>query len=235
MDNVSIEDDNANGSESLSDDKSVDIHDAIEEAIEREGWVPPRGERWAISDPGVDLSGKWKLISTEQFKQRYDEFLKSLGQPLIVRGAAGLIVGNTREETKQSDGGRSLYIKGVNAHGTWKRTLTSSGSDFDTTMLPNPDDGTYNHTRVPIVTADSEKVLAESWWENDGTVHVSWTYGVKRYGGGAFESKRYLENDGDVYVCESTFHPNDTEREKSYLVWKFLREGAALMVSNEQQ
>lgn len=99
-------------------------------------------------------------------------------------------------------------------------------------MAPQSD-GTYNHTQVPIVTADSEKVLAESWWENDGTVHVSWTLGVKKYGGGSFESKRYLENNGDVYVCESTFHPDDSEgREKSQLAWRFLREGATIFLKS---
>jgi hypothetical protein len=99
-------------------------------------------------------------------------------------------------------------------------------------MAPQSD-GTYNHTQVPIVTADSEKVIAESWWENDGTVHVSWTLGVKKYGGGSFESKRYLENNGDVYVCESTFHPDDSERrEKSQLAWRFLREGATIFLKS---
>lgn len=117
--------------------------------------------------------------------------------------------------------------------GIWERTLESSGSDFESTMSPQSD-GTYNHTRVPIVTADAENVLAESWWENDGTKHVSWTLGVKKYGGGSFESKRYLENNGDVYVCESTFHPNDTKsREKSHLIWRFLREGATIFVGDK--
>lgn len=141
-----------------------------------------------------------------------------------------VLIGNTREETKQTDGGRSLYIKGINARGTWERTLTSSGSDFDTTLTPNPD-GQYTHIQVPVLTADSERVLAESWWESDGTVHVSWTKGVKKYlNGGAFESRRYLENDGNVYVCETTFHPDEEGGEKSYLKWKFLREGSAFMV-----
>lgn len=99
-------------------------------------------------------------------------------------------------------------------------------------MTPQSD-GTYNHAQVPIVTADAEKVMAESWWEDDGTMHVSWTRGVKKYGGGDFESKRYLEKNGDVYVCESTFHPIDTEnREKSHLVWKFLREGSTIFVGD---
>ena len=189
-------------------------------AKESEVWVRPAGARWAIAAPGVDFSGKWKLIISEKFKHEYDDFLKSLGQPLIVRGAAVVMIGNTREETKQSESGRSLYIRGVNIKGVWERTLVASGSDCERS--------TFESLQVPVVTADSEKVMAESWWEDEGTVHVSWTYGVKRYGGGAFESRRYLENDGALYVCESTFHPNDG-REKSFLRWKFLREGAAFM------
>ena len=214
-----------------------DIMDSVtssdEAAIDRAGWVPPAGDRWAIAAPEVNLSGKWKLIITEQFKEEYDEFLKSLGQPLIVRGAALLIVGNTREETKQSDGGREMYIKGVNAKGVWERTLISSGSDFDTTLLPNVD-GSYDHVPVKILTADSEKVDATSWWENDGTVHVSLTR-TKRYGGGSFESRRYLENNGDVYVCESIFRrDNSADGPDPYLKWKFLREGATFFVGSSK-
>ena len=210
------------------------ISNSIEEAIERGSWVPPSGDRWAISSPEVDLSGKWKLITTEQFKEEYDEFLKALGQPLIVRGAALLIVGNTREETKQIDGGREFYIKGVNAKGTWERMLKSSGSDFGTTMVPNAD-GSYDHTPVTILTADSEKVEAKSWWEEDGTIHVSWTQGVNRYGGGSFESRRYLENNGDVYVCESIFRRNNkADGPDPTLVWKFLREGATFYVGSSK-
>lgn len=71
-------------------------------------------------------------------------------------------------------------------------------------------------------TADSELVEAESWWESEGTVHVSWLRGVSRYhGGGCFESRRYLEDDGKTYCCESTFHFNDDSREPSKLTWRF--------------
>jgi len=237
MDNVAVTSDAESNIElsTTTGHDAIIATDAIEEAIERESWVPPSGDRWSIAAPNVDLTGKWKLIITEQFKKDYEEFLISLGQPIIVRAAAVVLVGNTREETQQVDGGRSMYIKGVNAKGTWERRLKASGSDFGSTMNPDPTDGSYSHERVAIETADSEKVEAESWWENNGTVHVSWTYGVTRYGGGSFESKRYLENDGSVYVCESTFHPNDSEqREKSYLKWKFLREGAAFMVNDQQ-
>jgi hypothetical protein len=77
---------------------------------------------------------------------------------------------------------------------------------------------------VFIKTADSEKVEAESWWESDGTVHVSWLRGVSRYhGGGCFESRRYLEDDEETYTCESTFHFNDKSRESNKLTWRFHR------------
>ena len=211
---------------SLSPGKVTSVVDV---STEREGgWVPPPGDRWAIAAPGVDLSGKWKLIITDKFKHEYDEFLRSLGQPLIVRGAAVVLIGNTREETRQTDGGRSLYIRGVNANGVGERTLVASGSDRDGT-------GEFEPLMTPILTADSERVVAESWWQDGGTAHVSWTRGVKKYGGGSFESKRYLENGGVVYVCESTFHPTDGQgRETSFLKWKFLREGAAFMLTDDQ-
>lgn len=64
----------------------------IEQYIDQEGWVPPAGERWALSAPGTDLSGKWKLIITEKFKEDYTEFLRSLGQPGIVIGKLLLTV-----------------------------------------------------------------------------------------------------------------------------------------------
>ena len=112
--------------------------------------------------------------------------------------------------------------------------MKTSGSDFDTTMVPNAD-GSYDHTAVKILTADSERVDATSWWENDGTVHVSWTQGVNRYGGGSFESRRYLENNGDVYVCESIFRRNNkADGPDPTLKWKFLREGATFYVGSSK-
>ena len=208
------------------------VSNSVEAAIEDASWVPPQGERWAIAAPGVDLSGKWKLIISDEFRSEYDNFLQSLGQPLIVRGPASMLVGNTREETRQSDRGRYLFIKGINPRGIWQRLLLASGSDNDTTFLPNKD-GRFMHEWVPVRTTDGENVKAESYWVDGGTSHVSRVFGSKRYGGGTFESKRYLENNGDVYVCESTFIPDDETRQNSYLKWRFLREGATLFVGSK--
>lgn len=178
----------------------------------------PEGNRWAIAS--VDLSGDWIIMASDEFKEQYDEYLKRLGQPLIVRGIALGIIGLTNEYTKQTNEGRQLVIRGINARGVWERSLISSGADGST--------ATYEPIESPVVTADDEQVKAESWWEENGTVHISWMRGVTKYGGGAFESKRYLENDGKVLVCETVFHPLDEKREKAEVTWKFLRKGATL-------
>jgi hypothetical protein len=176
----------------------------------------PKGSRWALAAPSIDLSGEWELIVTDEFRKQYDRYLERLGQPMLVRSVAVGIVAQTTEETVQFDQGRSLLIVGKNIRGVWTRTLVASGTDSNSLD--------YVPLKVPIVTADSEKVNAESWWEENGTVHVSWLRGVTKYGGGSFESRRYLEDNGDVLVCESVFHPNDTSKEPNRITWKFRRQ-----------
>mmetsp|Transcript_17504 Transcript_17504/g.24142 ORF Transcript_17504/g.24142 Transcript_17504/m.24142 type:complete len:534 (-) Transcript_17504:22-1623(-) len=186
--------------------------------------ILPKGERWAVSHPDIDLSGDWKVVVSDGFKSQYDDYLRSLGQPQIVRSVALSIIGMTREHTSQKDDGRELFIKGTNARGLWERTLKASGSDFDgatTNQISIKED--KRHERFPLVTADSENVEAEAWWENNGTVHTSWLRGGKKYGGGDFESKRYLEGDGKYLVCESKFHPEEEGREESAITWRFER------------
>jgi hypothetical protein len=130
------------------------------------------------------------------------------------------IVGLTTEETAQSDQGRELLIRGRNVRGIWERTLTASGADRASV------NGEYTPVQTVIITADAEAVQSEAWWEQEGTVHRSWLRGVTKYGGGEFESKRYLEDGGNVLVCESTFHPADPSREKAHVTWRFQRQGA---------
>ncbi|CAJ1954964.1 unnamed protein product [Cylindrotheca closterium] len=87
-----------------------------------------------------------------------------------------------------SDDGNSLFIRGENAKGIWERELVTSGTE-----VGKPE---FEPLLVPIMTADSEKVEAETWWEGGGAIHVSILHGVlKQYGGGAFESRRFLEDD----------------------------------------
>ena len=175
----------------------------------------PYGDRWAVAAPGIDLTGHWELIVTDDFRRDYDAYLAALGQPILVRTVALGIVGMTTEETKQTDDGKSLLIRGKNARGTWDRTLVASGA--------TPGEDHYVPLHVPIMTADSEQVEAEAWWTDEGRVHVSWLRGVTKYGGGEFESRRYLEDDGNLYVCETTFHRRDKSKDPARITWRFRR------------
>lgn len=199
---------------------SEDVHEEtiVADTVEVQPTLP-RGERWAVAAPGTDLTGKWKIVVTDDFKKEYDQYLKNLGQPSLVRSVAVSIVEMTSEEVIQSDNGRSLCIKGRNLRGVWDRTLLSSGSDFD---FEHKDD--HEHIRVSLVTADKENVEAESWWEKNGTLHRSWLRGVKKYGGGDFESRRYLSDKGDTLICESIFHPHGREKDKAAITWTFKKE-----------
>jgi hypothetical protein len=177
------------------------------------------GDRWAVAAQGTDLSGHWNIkpFVTADFKKEYDHYLKMLGQPSIVRSVAVSIVSMTTEETIQTKQGQELMIRGKNVRGIWERTLLASGAERSKSD--------FEATRTPMITCDSEHVEAEAWWEQGGTVHRSWLYGIQRYGGGSFESLRYLENNGQVLVCESIFHPNDKNRDKASITWRFQREG----------
>jgi hypothetical protein len=151
----------------------------------------------------VDLTGSWKILVDDAFLQQYQNYLTKLGQPFWVRSIALSIVARTTEETQQTMQGESLWIKGTNVRGTWERTLSTTTSN------------------ATLVTADGETVQYEAWWE--GSVHVSWLRGVQKYGGGSFESRRFL-NPAGCLVCESTFHPEDTFRETACVTWTFARE-----------
>lgn len=177
----------------------------------------PTGDRWAIAAPGVDLTGDWKLVVSDEFKKDYDEYLKQLGQPFLVRSVALTLIGVTTEQTEQKEDGRTLFIRGTNARGIWERTLITSGAD----KLNDQ----YTALHVPVDTADDERVEAEAWWEDDGKVHISWMRGISKYGGGDFESRRYLDDGGKVLVCESVFHPNETDRQDAGITWRFVKTG----------
>ncbi|GAX21732.1 hypothetical protein FisN_31Lh016 [Fistulifera solaris] len=162
--------------------------------------TPPQSTK-STTTHQVDLTGSWKLIVDDVFLQQYQDYLTKLGQPFWVRSIALSIVARTTEETKQTLQGESLWIKGTNVRGTWERTLSTTTSN------------------ATLVTADGETVQYEAWWE--GPVHVSWLRGVQKYGGGSFESRRFLKD--ACLVCESTFHPMDTTRDTACVTWTFGR------------
>ena len=181
-----------------------------------------RHKRWAVSAPHVDLSGDWTLIVNDDFKEEYDEYLRLLGINAFVRRIACSVISRTTEVTRQTDSGRTLYINGTNPKGNWERVLIASGRP-DICMHEEID---FAHFRQPIKTADAEDVEAVAWWEDDRTKHRSWLIGGKKYGGGDFESLRYLSENGNVLVCESTFHPIDTTKQKAKVTWRFRRDCA---------
>lgn len=95
-----------------------------------DGELPvPEGERWAVAARGVDFSGKWQLRADDKFKEDYDRYLATLGQPLLVRTVAVGLLGRTKEEIMMSESGKSLLIRGENARGIWERKLISSGTE----------------------------------------------------------------------------------------------------------
>ena len=179
-----------------------------------------RHNRWAVSAPHVDLSGDWTLNVNDEFIEEYDEYLRLLGINAFVRRIACSVISRTTEVTRQTDSGRTLYLNGTNPKGNWERVLIASGRpDYS----PHEDED-FEHLRQPIKTADAEDVEAEAWWEDDRTKHRSWLIGGKKYGGGDFESLRYLSENGNVLVCESTFHPSDTTKQKAQVTWRFRRD-----------
>ena len=207
----------------------------------------PMGDRWSISASDVDLTGEWKLVVTDEFKADYDEYLKKLGQSKFVRDVALAVVGKTTEELIQTDRGKSVVLTSNNVRGTWTRTFISSGTDEWSDANADDTDGLdFERIQIPIRTADGETVQAEAWWEDHGRVHVSWMRGVRKYGGGDFEGRRYLQHEDvktdneksetsdasrkginkatSYYICESAFHPNDPRKGINRITWKFERQ-----------
>jgi hypothetical protein len=134
----------------------------------------------------VDFTGNWTLIVDDAFKSQYDSYLRKLGQPLIVRTLALTVIGSTKEEAIQSEGGKQLYIRGMNVRGSWERTLEASETDIGD-VIQEGMHAVEGHVLKPMVTADDEEVEVASWWEDGGRVHRSWVVGGKKYGGGKAE------------------------------------------------
>ena len=130
----------------------------------------------------VDFTGNWTLIVDDSFKSEYDSYLRKLGQPMLVRTVAMTVIGSTKEEAIQSEGGKQLFIRGMNVRGSWERTLEAS--ETDAVGEEGDMHAVEGHVLKPMVTADEEEVEVASWWENGGKVHRSWVVGGKKYGGG---------------------------------------------------
>lgn len=164
----------------------------------------PVGTRWAISHPQVDFSGTWAPVIDQLFLQQYSHYLSRIGISLVMRQVCCRFCQTTREHVEQQDGGRCLHFTTTSPAGSWRRSLTSSGTDN------NGRKDTFQVVHSEFLDPDRALVQVEAWWQDQGTVHVSWLRNTPRVQGGEFESRRYLQkaDDGVVeLICESTFHP----------------------------
>jgi len=197
-----------------------------------------RQEKWAMSAPGVDLSGAWTLIADAPFKVEYDTYLTTLGFNRLSRGVACSLISRTFEEIHQSEGGRVLYLNCTNPKGSWARTLRASGYPDSIGGGGGGRDSQAPHLITQqqqqqhcLQTADDETVQAEAWWEQRGTRHRSWLRGGgNKYGGGDFQSLRYLNDEGTILICHSTFHRRRNDDVTKYqennvatVTWRFQR------------
>eukprot|EP00585_Thalassiosira_rotula_P011245 CAMPEP_0196159584 /NCGR_PEP_ID=MMETSP0910-20130528/46394_1 /TAXON_ID=49265 /ORGANISM="Thalassiosira rotula, Strain GSO102" /LENGTH=339 /DNA_ID=CAMNT_0041424507 /DNA_START=500 /DNA_END=1516 /DNA_ORIENTATION=- len=105
-----------------TDDATTTSSDDIAETDTTTDTTPRR----ATSHTNVDLTGNWTLLVDDAFTTQYDEYLRKLGQPMLVRTVALTVIGSTKEETVQTDDGASLFIRGMNVRGSWERTLEAS-------------------------------------------------------------------------------------------------------------
>jgi len=183
----------------------------------------------------VNLSGTWKPIVTERFKEEYDAYLSNCRRPYLYRKLLVNGIAFQKEHIRQLNDGRELMIIATNPVGDWNRTLLTSSFDAP--------------TNVTIIDPDGDTVYIEAYWINNGTRHKSILRGKPNVMGGYFETVRYLEqqqqqrggssngNDNndkereDVLICESKFYPPSTSlhgnsKEFNYgqVVWRFERD-----------
>eukprot|EP00581_Thalassiosira_minuscula_P005987 CAMPEP_0183735868 /NCGR_PEP_ID=MMETSP0737-20130205/47784_1 /TAXON_ID=385413 /ORGANISM="Thalassiosira miniscula, Strain CCMP1093" /LENGTH=285 /DNA_ID=CAMNT_0025969725 /DNA_START=118 /DNA_END=971 /DNA_ORIENTATION=- len=175
-----------------------------EEDIEEESITPLMEEimsniRQSTAADDVDLSGTWKPIVTEQFKEEYDDYLLNCSQSFMFRKVVVNGIGYQKESIRQLNDGVDLEIIATNPAGNWNRTLVAS-------VESQP-------LNVTITDPDGDVVQVEAWWEENGTRHKSLLRGKPRVKGGVFETVRYLESE-DVLVCDSSFFPAPSSSSK---------------------
>jgi len=168
----------------------------------------------------TDLSGSWTLVIADNFLLEYDNYLTALGINYFVRKVALQVIYQTTEVIEQSsEGGTELRIIGSNPKGVWDRTLIASNG----VKVENNDGDKFTHERFQTTTAEGEDIMSEAWWEEGGTVHRSILLdAASKYGGGDFESKRFLDAE-DNYICVSTFHPQTEGMKPVSITWKYSR------------
>ncbi|KAG7362893.1 hypothetical protein IV203_026253 [Nitzschia inconspicua] len=190
----------------------------------------PKGPRWAISHPNIDLSGTWKAIITKDFLKKYDEYLVNCGASYIFRQVCLKFCSMTRETITQLDHGRILELDGQTPAGSWKRSLISSGAEAGSCD--------YNVEYTHFLDPDKEMVQVEAWWEDQGSVHKSILRNKPTVAGGEFETLRYLRKDASgtsaakTFVTESTFRPKSSSTvskfKPAHIQWEYTRVSSSL-------
>jgi hypothetical protein len=186
----------------------------------------PKGPRWAMAHPSIDLTGTWAPMIDSEFQSLYGKYLENCGTSLVFRQLCLNFARVTRERIDQVEQGRLLHLHGQSPAGGWKRTLISSGADHD--------QETFEPLQAEFLDPDKEMVQVEAWWEEQGTVHKSWLRNKPGVAGGEFESTRYLKTnptDGTVeLICESIFHPAEHDRNNpssrfkpGFVRWRYRR------------
>jgi len=184
----------------------------------------PNGPRWAICDSSIDLTGKWIVVTNSEWKKSYDVYLQALGISRIKRKLASSFISLLKEEVEQSEDGKEMLFRSINPKGSWERTFISSGA------LVESDD--FQELHVDMKTGSGDYVKGESWWEQNGSVHHSWSRGAPT---GDYEALRYMEKDNNTgeefYVCESYFYKRDSNgivssTNSAMITWRFRRDGS---------
>lgn len=199
----------------------------------------PKGSRWAVAHPNVDLSGTWKPIITADFLKQYDEYLANCGASYFFRQLCLKFCSTTRETITQAQDGRILELNGQTPAGSWKRSIISSGAESSSS-------NEYDVQYAEFLDPDKELVQVEAWWEEQGSIHKSILRNKPTVRGGEFETLRYLNNNTKggndattvsddsnslkqtTLVTESIFRPGassgkDSKFKPTYIRWEYTR------------
>lgn len=206
---VDDNDDEEDVDDSIIDKETNGVNNSLmEDEVEEEG-----DDRSATAASHVDLSGTWRPIVTPEFKQEYDQYLQNCSQSFMFRKVIVNGIALQKEIIHQLHQGKDLQIVASNPAGNWNRTLVASTAD--------------DPVHVTLQDPDGDTVQVEAWWEDSGRIHKSWLRNKPRLLGGAFETSRYLsEEDPNVLLCDSIFHPSpDAPKGFQYgrVLWKFQR------------
>ncbi len=150
-----------------SEQEAMGLYDGQRFSSTTEPQLPPNMELSSRAAARVDLSGRWRPMTSAQDLTDYDQFLKACCSDKISYWTRQLISSSSvvsRQEliVKQTDGGRILDMVDIHplASSVWNRTIITK------TIT---DDPYVNRLKGP----QDNQVLIEAYWDENGTVHTS--------------------------------------------------------------